>query len=66
MYTPVKGNKDSINIPKKDILLGKSSREIGQTLQINENTMKTHVRNVFSKFGVSSRAELIGILLKSR
>ena len=48
------------------ILSGKSNREIGGDLFISENTVKTHVRNIFSKYDVSSRAELISILLKNQ
>ncbi len=48
------------------ILSGKSNREIAGTLFISENTVKTHVRNVFSKYDVSSRVELISTLLKNQ
>ena len=47
------------------ILSGKSNREIAGTLFISENTVKTHARNIFSKYDVSSRAELISTLLKN-
>ena len=47
-----------------EILLGKSNREAAAALYITENTMKTHARNIYSKYGVHSRAELISILLK--
>ncbi|HHX71793.1 MAG TPA: LuxR family transcriptional regulator [Clostridiales bacterium] len=46
------------------ILSGKSNREIAGDLLISESTVKTHVRNIFSKYDVGSRAELISILLK--
>ena len=48
------------------ILSGKSNREIGRDLFISENTVKTHVRNIFSKYDVVSRAELISTLLKNQ
>jgi DNA-binding CsgD family transcriptional regulator len=48
------------------ILSGASNREIAQALFISENTVKTHVRNIFSKYEVSSRAELISFLLKNQ
>lgn len=48
------------------ILSGKSNREIAGALFISENTVKTHVRNIFSKYDVGSRAELISILLKNQ
>lgn len=48
------------------ILSGKSNREIAGALFISENTVKTHARSIFSKYDVSSRAELISILLKNQ
>lgn len=48
----------------KLILSGKSNREIAEALYISENTVKTHVRNIFSKYDVSSRVELISTVLK--
>lgn len=48
------------------ILSGKSNREIAGTLYISENTVKTHIRNIFSKYDVSSRVELISTLLKNQ
>jgi DNA-binding CsgD family transcriptional regulator len=48
------------------ILSGKSNREIAGTLSISENTVKTHARSIFSKYDVSSRAELISTLLKNQ
>lgn len=50
----------------QQILLGKSNREIAETLFISENTVKTHIRNIFSKYDVGSRAELISTLLKNQ
>lgn len=48
------------------ILCGKSNREIAKALIISESTVKTHARNIFSKYDVSSRAELISTLLKNQ
>ncbi|MGI6084865.1 MAG: response regulator transcription factor [Acetivibrionales bacterium] len=48
------------------ILSGKSNREIAVSLCISENTVKTHARNIFSKYDVNSRAELISTLLKNQ
>ena len=48
------------------ILSGKSNREIAGVLFISESTVKTHARNIFSKYDVSSRAELISTLLKNQ
>ena len=48
------------------ILSGESNREIAGSLFISESTVKTHVRNIFSKYEVGSRAELISILFKNK
>ena len=48
----------------EQLLSGKSNREIATSLYITESTVKTHVRNIFSKYGMHSRAELISSLLK--
>lgn len=45
------------------ILQGRPNREVAQCLFISENTVKTHARNIYSKYGVSGRAELISLLL---
>ncbi len=48
------------------ILSGKSNREISGALFISESTVKTHTRNIFSKYDVGSRAKLISTLLKNQ
>ncbi len=48
------------------ILSGKSNRKIAEALFISESTVKTHARNIFSKYNVGSRAELISTLLKNQ
>ena len=48
------------------IARGLSNTEIAETLFISENTVKTHARSIFSKYDVSSRAELISTLLKNQ
>lgn len=40
---------------------GKSSREVQKQLDISENTLKYHNRNIYSKLQVSSRKELLEI-----
>ncbi len=61
---------DPLTVREQDvlqlILSGKSNREIAGALFISENTVKTHVRNIFSKYDVGSRAELISTLLKNQ
>lgn len=45
------------------LLQGKSNREIAETMFISENTVKTHVKNIFRKYKVSSRMELVNAVL---
>ena len=46
------------------LLQGKTYRTIAGELTISENTVKYYVKNIYSKFGIQSRAELIDIILK--
>ncbi len=46
------------------LLQGKTYRTIAGELTISENTVKYYVKNIYSKFGIQSRAELINIILK--
>ena len=48
------------------ILSGKSNRQIAGILFITESTVKTHTRNIYSKYDVGSRAELISTILKNQ
>lgn len=48
------------------ILAGRSNKEIAATMFIGESTVKFHVGNIFSKYDVGSRAELISTLLKNQ
>lgn len=63
---PIEELTDRENEVLQHILSGKSNREIAATLYISESTVKTHARNIFSKYNVGSRAELISILLKNQ
>jgi LuxR family maltose regulon positive regulatory protein len=36
-----------------------SLREIGRTLYVSPNTVKTHVRGIYAKLGVSSREQAV-------
>ncbi|PYS49193.1 MAG: hypothetical protein DMF68_10755 [Acidobacteria bacterium] len=42
---------------------GLTNAEIGQRLSVGEQTVKFHLRNIFTKFGVRRRTELISRLL---
>lgn len=43
---------------------GKSNRAIGTQLGISESTVKTHLKNLFAKLDVTSRAEAIALAAK--
>ncbi|MGI6141605.1 MAG: response regulator transcription factor [Caldicoprobacterales bacterium] len=61
---------DPLTVREKEvlelILSGRSNRKIAEILFISESTVKTHARNIFSKYDVGSRAELISTLLKNQ
>jgi len=42
----------------KKVLMGKSYADIAETLNISINTLKTHMKNIFNKYSVTSRIEL--------
>lgn len=46
------------------LLQGKTYRTVAGELAISENTVKYYVKNIYSKFDIQSRAELINIMLK--
>ncbi|HET9831179.1 MAG TPA: response regulator transcription factor [Vicinamibacterales bacterium] len=56
--TPV---ADDLTVRERDVLrqiaLGKSNREIAESLAIGEETVKTHVRHVLAKLGAENRAQ---------
>ncbi len=45
------------------LLRGMTYRMIAGELHVSENTVKTHVKNIYSKAGVRSRTELMNLLL---
>ncbi|MDF3004189.1 MAG: transcriptional regulator, LuxR family [Oscillospiraceae bacterium] len=45
------------------LIKGKTYRMIAGELCVSENTVKTHVKNIYSKAGVQSRTELMSLLL---
>ena len=46
------------------LLQGKTYKTIASELFISENTVKYYVKNVYSKFNIQSRAELINIVME--
>lgn len=45
------------------LIRGKTYRRIAEELHVSENTVKTHVKNIYSKAGVQNRTELINLLM---
>ena len=41
------------------LLKGRTYKLIAGELQLSENTVKTHIKNIYSKFNVQSKTELI-------
>ena len=48
------------------VIQGRSNKEIAQTLFISESTAKVHVRHIFEKLGVHTRAEAARALVEDR
>jgi len=46
------------------IAAGKANKEIAFDLNVSENTVKTHVKNVFEKLGVSDRTSAATLAIK--
>jgi DNA-binding NarL/FixJ family response regulator len=46
------------------IVAGKSNKEIAFDLKISENTVKTHVKNIFEKTGVSDRTSAATLAIR--
>ncbi len=54
-------NQSDLTKRERDILLlirlGKSNKEVADDLGLSVNTVKTHMRNLFQKLGVSNRTQ---------
>jgi DNA-binding CsgD family transcriptional regulator len=48
------------------LLKGKTYRMIAGELCLSENTVKTHIKNIYSKFNIRSRTELINLILEQQ
>lgn len=46
-----------------ELLTGKNNREIGETLDIQEKTVKNHLWKIYRKYGVRNRTQLFGKLI---
>jgi DNA-binding NarL/FixJ family response regulator len=69
-YLPGKAQSFSLSVREKDILktmvLGLKNKEIADKLFISENTVKTHISNIFKKFGVNNRAQAIIFAMENK
>jgi len=44
------------------LLQGRTYKMIAEELHLSENTVKTHIKNIYSKYGIKSKTELINLL----
>ncbi len=47
----------------RELAQGKSNREIAEALWLAEDTIKSHLRRVYRKLGVGSRAEAVALYI---
>lgn len=48
----------------RQLVEGRSNREIAAALFIGEATVKTHLRNIYDKLGVANRVQAVGLVLE--
>ncbi|MBD1868066.1 response regulator transcription factor [Oculatella sp. FACHB-28] len=48
----------------KLLIEGQSNTEIAEVLYVSPNTVKTHVRGIFNKFGVDNRVQAVVFALR--
>ncbi|MBS1796614.1 MAG: response regulator transcription factor [Acidobacteria bacterium] len=48
----------------REIVAGKSNKEIAYDLDVSENTVKTHVKNIFEKLNVSDRTSAATVAIR--
>ncbi len=46
------------------LAIGASNKEIARLLQVSENTVKFHLKNVYSKFAVNTRSQAVRAALE--
>jgi DNA-binding CsgD family transcriptional regulator len=46
------------------LLKGRTYRMIANELFLSENTIKTHIKNIYSKFNIQSKPELINLMMQ--
>jgi DNA-binding NarL/FixJ family response regulator len=50
----------------RELALGKPNRDIAEQLWVSENTVKTHLRKIYRKLGVETRAEAVALYVGQR
>ncbi len=62
------GGEETLSNRERDVLRllveGASNKQIAARLQLSENTIKTHLSNIFGKLDVQSRAEAVAVALQ--
>lgn len=59
------GGKDSMSLTERELAVlqqlthGRSTREIGHEIHVSEETVKTHLKQIYKKLGVRDRAEAV-------
>lgn len=48
------------------LLKGRTYKMIANELYLSENTIKTHIKNIYSKFNVKSKSELVVLLMEKQ
>ena len=62
----VRGTRLSVSFVLACLAEGMSTEEIAQRLFISEHTVRSHVKNMLAKLGVSSRREALERLARAR
>jgi DNA-binding NarL/FixJ family response regulator len=46
------------------LLRGRTYKMVANELYLSENTVKTHIKNIYSKLNIRSKAELVSLLIQ--
>jgi len=69
-HSGARTERDRFTDRERDVLAvlveGFSNREIADKLFIGEATVKTHLRNIYDKLGVSNRAQAVGRVMQDK
>jgi DNA-binding CsgD family transcriptional regulator len=44
------------------LMQGFNNQKLANTLRISSNTLKTHLRNIYRKYGVNKKSELLALI----